>query len=84
MGRRPSILHSIALCYYKEKQPGEALKYLAQIIEAGVRGHPELGVGSGSAIEDARPAGNSQATQVTQSDLLFADVLVGHCESVHL
>jgi menaquinone-dependent protoporphyrinogen IX oxidase len=33
LGKKPSILYSIALCYYKQHQPGQALKYLAQLIE---------------------------------------------------
>jgi hypothetical protein len=33
IGRSSSLLYSIALCNYKQNKPGEALKYLAQVIE---------------------------------------------------
>jgi tetratricopeptide repeat protein 30 len=39
-------MYNIALCYYQTKQFGPALKHLAEIIERGVREHPELSVGS--------------------------------------
>lgn len=39
------LQYNIALCYYKTKQYGPALKNLAEIIERGVREHPELSVG---------------------------------------
>jgi tetratricopeptide repeat protein 30 len=40
------IAYNIALCHYKQKQLAPSLKYIAEIIEKGVREHPELGVGS--------------------------------------
>ena len=39
------LQYNIALCFYKTKQYGPALKHLAEIIERGVREHPELSVG---------------------------------------
>jgi hypothetical protein len=42
---QPELQYNIALCYYKTKQYGESLRYLAEIIERGVREHPELSVG---------------------------------------
>jgi tetratricopeptide repeat protein 30 len=42
---QPDLQYNIALCCYKTKQYGPALKHLAEIIERGVREHPELGVG---------------------------------------
>lgn len=38
--------YNLALCCYKAKQYGQALKFLAEIIEQALREHPELGVGS--------------------------------------
>lgn len=38
--------YAIALCYYQQKAYGPALKHIAEIIEKGVREHPELSVGS--------------------------------------
>ena len=45
LGYQPELLYNIALCYYKTKQFGPALKHLAEIIEKAVREHPELSVG---------------------------------------
>jgi tetratricopeptide repeat protein 30 len=42
---QPELLYNLALCKYKLKQYGPALKYLAEIVEKGVREHPELSVG---------------------------------------
>jgi hypothetical protein len=39
------LQYNIALCCYKLKQYSQALKHLAEIVERGVREHPELGVG---------------------------------------
>eukprot|EP00967_Tisochrysis_lutea_P012504 scaffold14039_cov37-Tisochrysis_lutea.AAC.4 len=40
--------YAIALCFYQQKAYGPALKHIAEIIEKGVREHPELSVGSQS------------------------------------
>ncbi len=40
------LAYAIGLCYYQQKQFGPALKHIAEIIERGVREHPELSVGS--------------------------------------
>jgi tetratricopeptide repeat protein 30 len=42
LGYQPDLQCNIALCYYKVKQYGPALKHIAEIIEKGVREHPEL------------------------------------------
>lgn len=42
---QPELLYNTALCHYKGKQHTAALKNLADIIERGVREHPELSVG---------------------------------------
>jgi len=42
---QPELQYNIALCFYKTKQLGQALKHIAEIIERGVRDHPELSVG---------------------------------------
>ena len=46
LGYQPDLAYNIALCFYRTKQFGPALKHLAEIIEKGVREHPELSVGS--------------------------------------
>jgi tetratricopeptide repeat protein 30 len=45
LGDQPELAYNIALCYYRQKQFGPALKHVAEIIEKGVRDHPELSVG---------------------------------------
>ena len=45
IGYQPELQYNIALCFYKTKQYGDSLRYLAEIIERGVREHPELSVG---------------------------------------
>ena len=42
---QPELQYNVALCFYKTKQFGPSLKHLAEIIERGVREHPELSVG---------------------------------------
>lgn len=39
------LQYNIALCCFKLKQYSQALKHLAEVVEKGVREHPELGVG---------------------------------------
>lgn len=43
--RQSELAYNVALCHYKLKQFGPSLKNLAEIIERGVREHPELSVG---------------------------------------
>ena len=64
-GYQPDLAYNIALCYYKTKQYGPALKHLAEIIEKGVREHPELSVGSNNDGIDVRSVGNSLVLQET-------------------
>ena len=65
-GYRSDLAYGIALCYYRMKQYGPALRHLAEIVEQGVREHPELSVGSqGDAMADARSVGNSSVLKDT-------------------
>ena len=59
------LAYSIALCYYEQKQYGPALKHIAEIIERGVREHPELSVGSQTEGVDVRSVGNSMVLEET-------------------
>lgn len=45
MYQRPDLQYNLALCCYKLRQYSQALKHLAEVVEAGVRQHPELSVG---------------------------------------
>mmetsp|Transcript_28198 Transcript_28198/g.47253 ORF Transcript_28198/g.47253 Transcript_28198/m.47253 type:complete len:668 (-) Transcript_28198:51-2054(-) len=59
LGNQSELMYNIALCYYQTKQFGPALKHLAEIIERGVREHPELSVGSYTDGMEVRSVGNS-------------------------
>lgn len=42
----PQQAYNAALCCYRLKRYGDALKGVAKVIEHGIREHPELGAGS--------------------------------------
>lgn len=65
LGYQPELAYNIALCYYRTKQFGPALKHLAEIIERGVREHPELSVGSYTDGMEVRSVGNSPVLRET-------------------
>ncbi|KAF0983617.1 hypothetical protein FDP41_010682 [Naegleria fowleri] len=62
---QPHIAYNIALCYYRMKQYTPALKYMQDIIERGIREHPELSVGSNTDGFEVRSVGNSQTLRNT-------------------
>ena len=65
IGYAPDLAYSIALCHFALKQYGPALKHVAEIIERGVREHPELSVGSTTDGVEVRSVGNTQALRET-------------------
>jgi tetratricopeptide repeat protein 30 len=65
LGYMPALAYNIALCYYSMKQYGQALRHIAEIIERGVRNHPELGVGTNSEELDVRSVGNTSILRDT-------------------
>ena len=69
LGYQPEVAYNIALCYYQMKQYGNAMKQIAEIIERGVRDHPELSVGSKS-------DSNTDVKSVRNSTLLKETSLV--------
>lgn len=64
-GYNCELTYNIALCYYKMNQLAPSLKHIAEIIEKGVREHPELGVGSNADGIEVKTVGNSQALRET-------------------
>merc|ERR1712232_1079383 len=67
-GYQPDLAYNIALCYYSMEQYGPALKHIAEIIERGVRDHPELSVGAlaeGAGGLQVRSVGNTAALRET-------------------
>ncbi|GBF97318.1 flagellar associated protein [Raphidocelis subcapitata] len=74
LGRLPQLLYAAAVCHYRLRAYGPALRLVAEIVDAGAREHPELGVGSasegaaappGSPRAAPRSVGNSQALRDT-------------------
>lgn len=65
LGYQADIAYNIALCYYKLQEYGTSSKYLAEIIDRGVRMHPELSVGSNSEGVEVRSVGNSLTLKET-------------------
>jgi len=64
-GFQAELAYAIGLCYYQQKQFGPALKHIAEIIERGVREHPELSVGSQTEGIEVRSVGNSAVLKET-------------------
>ena len=64
-GYQCDIAYNISLCYYKLMQLAPSLKHIADIIEKGVREHPELGVGSNSDGVEMTSVGNTQVLRET-------------------
>ncbi|XP_017784035.1 PREDICTED: tetratricopeptide repeat protein 30A [Nicrophorus vespilloides] len=58
-GFKPYLSYNVALCYYRLKEYGAALKYCADIIEKGIRDHPELSVGMQTEGIEVRSVGNT-------------------------
>ncbi|XP_063077494.1 intraflagellar transport protein 70A [Engraulis encrasicolus] len=59
LGYQPDLAYNIALCHYSLKQYASALKYIAEIIERGIREHPELSVGMTTEGIEVRSVGNT-------------------------
>lgn len=65
LGNRPDLLYNIALCNYKTRNYSQAVAQVNEIIELGMREHPELNVGSYTTGMEVRSVGNSQTLQDT-------------------
>ncbi|XP_028657098.1 tetratricopeptide repeat protein 30A-like [Erpetoichthys calabaricus] len=65
LGYQPDLAYSIALCYYSMKQFMPALKYVSDIIEHGIREHPELSVGMTTDGIDVNSVGNTHVLRET-------------------
>ncbi|XP_062875089.1 intraflagellar transport protein 70A [Trichomycterus rosablanca] len=59
LGYQPGLAYNIALCHYSLKQYAAALKYIREIIERGIREHPELGVGMTTEGIEVKSVGNT-------------------------
>jgi tetratricopeptide repeat protein 30 len=65
MGYQADLAYNIALCYFRMKQFGPALRTIAEIIDKGIRNHPELSVGTNTDGVDVRSVGNSAVLKET-------------------
>ncbi|KAH9519738.1 Tetratricopeptide repeat protein 30A [Bulinus truncatus] len=65
VGYKADLSYNIALCHYMMKQYAPALKHIADIIERGIREHPELSVGMTTEGIDVRSVGNSMTLHET-------------------
>ncbi|XP_055921702.1 tetratricopeptide repeat protein 30 homolog [Eupeodes corollae] len=58
-GFNPLVAYNLALCHFRKKEKAQSLDYTAEIIERGIRNHPELGIGAQMESEgNARSVGN--------------------------
>ncbi|KAM4598341.1 intraflagellar transport protein 70A [Polymixia lowei] len=59
LGYQPELSYNIGLCYYSLKNYAQALKHIGEIIERGIREHPELSVGMATEGIEVRSVGNT-------------------------
>ncbi|XP_064406143.1 intraflagellar transport protein 70A-like [Halichondria panicea] len=64
-GYNADTCYCIALCHYMMKQYAAALKYITEIIERGIKEHPELSVGMQTEGVDVRSVGNTAVLNET-------------------
>lgn len=64
-GFQAHLAYNLALCRYRLKQYSQALKHIADIIERGIRDHPELSVGMATEGIDVRSVGNTRTLHET-------------------
>lgn len=60
VNRKPDLLYNLAVCHYILKQYTQAMKYIGEIIELGIREHPELSVGMNTEGIEVRSVGNTE------------------------
>lgn len=65
LGYQADLSYNIALCFYKQKHYAPALKHIADIIEKGIREHPELSVGMTTEGIEVRSVGNTRVLHDT-------------------
>ncbi|XP_014607849.1 PREDICTED: tetratricopeptide repeat protein 30A isoform X3 [Polistes canadensis] len=58
-GFKSHLSYNVALSYFKLKEYAASLKHIADIIEQGIREHPELGVGMATEGIEVRSVGNT-------------------------
>ncbi|XP_064469496.1 intraflagellar transport protein 70A-like [Ornithodoros turicata] len=64
-GYNAHLSYAVALCHYQRQQYAPALQHIADIIERGIRDHPELSVGMATEGIDVRSVGNTATLHET-------------------
>lgn len=64
-GYTAELAYNIAICNYQLKKYVPALKHIGDIIERGIKDHPELSVGMAAEGIEVRSVGNSQTLHET-------------------
>ncbi|XP_065899336.1 intraflagellar transport protein 70A-like [Dysidea avara] len=64
-GFRADLSYNCALCYYMLRQYAPSLKHIAEIIERGIKEHPELSVGMTTEGVDIHSVGNTTVLRET-------------------
>ncbi|XP_048508189.1 tetratricopeptide repeat protein 30A isoform X2 [Athalia rosae] len=59
VGFKPHLSYNVALCFFKLKEYAPSLKHIADIIEQGIKEHPELSVGMTTEGIEVRSVGNT-------------------------
>lgn len=70
MGYQPELAYAIALCHYRKKEYTQAVKFITDIVDRGIKDHPELGVGMVTEGMDLRSVGNT--TKLHETSLVEA------------
>lgn len=65
LGFKADLAYNIALTHYRMKQYGQSLKHIAEIIERGIKEHPELGIGTNTEGLEVRSVGNTPELKET-------------------
>uniref|UniRef100_A0A915DKY2 Tetratricopeptide repeat protein 30 n=1 Tax=Ditylenchus dipsaci TaxID=166011 RepID=A0A915DKY2_9BILA len=58
-GYQSDLTYDLALCHYQLKEYQQALKYISEIVDRGVKDYPELNVGMMTEGIDVRSVGNT-------------------------
>ncbi|VDO20138.1 unnamed protein product [Haemonchus placei] len=64
-GYQPELAYAIALCHYRKKEYQQALKFITNIVDRGIKDHPELNVGMVTEGMDLRSVGNTMKLHET-------------------
>ena len=79
----------MAVCHYKMKEYAPAIKSIADIIERGIRDHPELNIGMATEGLEVRSVGNTltlHASALVEAFNLKAatEYQLKNCKLIHL